>query len=314
MTTSNSTDFALNANQVVTKAFQKLGIRAAETPLESFELQDGLSDLNLMLKTWVIDPNVHLWTNEEGVIFLDAGKQSYLLGPSGDEATTLDDFVGTTTTSAVAANAVIVPVVSSSGMVAGDYAGIKLDDGTRHWTTIFSVDSATQITLVTKTPGVSASGSTVFTFTNLIERPLKITSTRRQTYGSDNEIEVYSWSRNEYFNQVNKSSQGTVVNGYYSPLLTNGRYYVWQTANSCNDYLRITFERTIQDIDDSENSLDIPVEWQECVIYNLAARLIDSYTVPAKKEQMILTKAAYFLDLCSGWDRESESMLVEPEL
>ena len=313
MTTSSSTDFELDGLGIVTKAFQKLGIRAAETPLESFEVQDGLDDLNLMLKSWAME-GMHLWTEEEGVIFLDAGKENYLLGPSGDKACNLDDFVATTTTADVAADVVILPVTSSTGMLAGDAAGIELDSGVRHWTTIFSVDSATQVTLVDKIPTLASSGVSLFTYTTIIERPLRVSSTRRMTYPNASEIPVDSWSRNEYFNQTIKNVQGTVNSVYYSPLLTNGRMYVWQTASDANNYLRITFERLIQDVDLSTETLDIPTEMQEAVIYNLAARLTESYTVPPRREASIIQKASYFLDLMLEWDEEVESLYVQPAI
>ena len=106
---------------------------------------------------------------------------------------------------------------------------------------------------------------------------------RHATYGDDIEIPVLSWSRNEYFNQTIKGAQGTVNSVYYSPLINNGRIYVWQTASDANDYLRISFERLIEDIDLSSETLDIPTEMQEAVIYNLAARLTESYTVPQRR-------------------------------
>ncbi len=311
MTTSSSTDFELDALGIVTKSFQKLGIRAAETPLEDFEIQDGLDDLNLMLKGWSMQ-GLHLWTMEEGVVFLDVGKENYLLGPSGDEACNLDDFIGTTTTIAGVTTDVIIPVTSSSGMVAADVVGIKLDTGVRHWTTIVSVDSSTQITITAGLPSAAASAATVFTFTTLIERPLRISSTRRQTFANDSEIPVESWSRDEYFNQTVKGGTGTVNSAYYSPLLINGRIYVWQTASDCNDYLRITFERLIQDIDLSTETLDIPTEMQECVIYNLAARLTESYTVPPRREASVNQKAAMLMTQALGWDEEIESIFVQP--
>ena len=312
MTTSNSVDFELNALQLITKSFQKLGVRAAETPLENFEVQDGLDDLNLMLKSWQ-QQGMHLWLEEEGIVFLDVGKESYLLGPSGDEATTIDDFIATNTTADEAANQTVIGLTSSVGMLAADKVGIRLDNGSRHWTTIFSVNTG-QITLVDKLPSAAAIGATVFTFTNLIQRPLRISSSRRKTHGADNEIEVYSWSRNEYFNQVNKGSTGTVVQAYYQPKLTNGRYYVWQTAASANDYVRISFERPIQDIDLKTDTLDIPVEWYETIIYSLAARLTDAYRVSSQKKMEILTIADNLLQNSLDWDGEVESVNIQPEL
>ena len=129
MTTSNSIDYSLDANGIITAAFEKLGIRTAESPLEAPDVATGLRDLNLMLKTWVMDSSVHLWTTKEGIIFLDKGKTDYLLGATGDEATTLDDFIGTTTTADMAALDIIAPVTSSTGMLAGDYVGVLLDTG-----------------------------------------------------------------------------------------------------------------------------------------------------------------------------------------
>lgn len=312
MTTSNSVDFELDANGLISESFKILGVRTAETPLEAFEIQDGLTALNLMLKTWQ-QQAMHLWTEEEGVIFLDKGKESYLLGPSGDKACQLDDFIGTTTTAANIATDVIIPVVSSAGMVALDYAGILLADGTRFWTTLASVDSATQVTLTAGLTGATLSGATLFTFTNLIDRPLRISSSRRKTFGIDSEIEVRSWSRNEYFKQVNKTTQGTVIQAYYSPLRVNGRYYVWQTASSANDYVRVSFERPIEDVDLESETLDIPQEWQETVIYNLAVRLANSYTVPAQKLSVIIQESQVLLQNSLGWDREMESIYVQPD-
>jgi hypothetical protein len=265
-----------------------------------------------MLKSWQ-QQGLHLWLEEEGIIFLEVGKESYLLGPSGNEATQIDDFISSATTSDEAASAILIGVTDSTGMLANDKVGIRLDDGSRFWTTIFSVDNSTQITLSAGLPSVSASGNTVFTFTNLIQRPLRISSSRRKTHGADNEIEVYSWSRNEYFNQVNKGSTGTVVNAYYQPKLTNGRYYVWQTAASTNDYVRISFERPIEDVDLSTNTLDIPVEWYETIIYNLAVRLTDSYRVTPAKQQMIMMKADKLLEDSLGWDEEVESVNIMPD-
>jgi len=312
MATSGSVDFTLTAGEVVERAFSKIGVKVAEQALQASEIQDGLFELNTMLKAWQ-GQSMHLWTRDEGILFLDVGKTDYLIGPTGDEATRLDDFIGTTTTVAESALATVIDVADTTGMLAADNVGVQLDDATRHWTTIVSVDSSTQITITTGIPSVAALGNTVFTFTTIIDRPLRVTSFRRKTFDTDNEIPVNSWSRSQYFNQTNKESQGTVVNAYYSPLLGNGRMYVWQTASSVNDFVRFSFERAVEDIDDKENNLDIPVEWLETVIYNLAARLVDDYDVPQAKAASVISKAVAFLEEVLGWDQEDESILFQPD-
>ncbi len=312
MATSGSVSFTMDARKIVERAFSKIGVKKAEQPLEADEFQDGIDSLNLMLATWRAD-GLHLWTKDEGIVFLDAGKADYNLGPTGDKACQLDDFVGSTTTAAKIATDVIIDISSTDGMVALDNVGIELDDNTRHWTTIVSVDSATQITITTGLPSGSKSGSSVFTFTNLIERPNRILSYRRKTFNQDNEIEVLPFSRDQYFNQVNKLSRGTVVNAYYSPQINNGRVYVWQTASSVNDFVRFTFERSIEEVLIGDDNLDLPNEWLETVIYGLAARLIDDYDTPIAKGDRITQKSAALLDQLLGWDEEMGSLNLQPD-
>jgi hypothetical protein len=312
MTTSGDTTFDMTANQLVSKAFSKIGVKIAEQSLQPHEYQDGQDVLNLMIKSFGAQ-GLHLWSKDEAIVFLDVGKSDYLLGSSGDKACQFDDFIGTTTTASQVLNDDIIAVVSTAGMAVGDNAGVQMNDKTRFWTTIKSVDSATQITLYTVLPSASTLGNTLFTFTTLIQRPNRILSFRRKTYADDNEIPVLSWSRNQYFNQVNKSSQGTVVNCYYSPKLTNGRLYVWQTASSVNDFVRFTFERPLDIITSGTQTIDFPEEWQEAMIYNVAARLADDYDTPPAKMQSVNAKAIQFLDDLLGWDEEMESLTLQPD-
>lgn len=312
MTTSGSTDFTMTAIQVINKAFGKIGLKVAEQALEPEEFQDGLDALNLMIKSWGAQ-GLHLWTKDEGIVFLDAGKTDYLLGASGDEACQFDDFISTTTTADQSTSDTVIPVIDTTGMVAGDKIGIQLDKNVRHWTTIATVDSSVQVTIDVGLASGSTTGNTVFTFTKLIQRPKRILSFRRKTFATDNEIPVITWSRDQYFNQVNKISQGTVVNCYYSPQLTDGRLYVWQTASSVNDFIRFTFERPLEDILIGDNTLDFPVEWLEAIIYNLAARLADDYDAPPFKVQSVTAKAVQFLDDLLGWDEEMTELNLQPD-
>ena len=312
MATSGSTSFTLSTLQVIERAFAKIDVKVAEQPLQSDEQQDGIDSLNLMIKAWGAQ-GLHLWTKDEGILFLDVGKTDFNLGPTGDEACQFDDFIASTTTSDKVATDVVIDVIDTTDMVIGDKIGVELDDNTRHWTTILTVDSLIQVTLTDALPSDSKSGSTVFTFTNLIQRPQRILSYRRKKFGQDNEIPVLSWSRDEYFNQVNKLSRGTVVNCYYSPQLNDGRLYVWQTASNVNDLIRFTFERPMDIITIGDDNLDFPEEWLEAIIYGLAFRLADDYNVPLAKADRIGQKANQFLDDLLGWDEEMESLNLQPD-
>jgi hypothetical protein len=89
--------------------------------------------------------------------------------------------------------------------------------------------------------------------------------------------------------------------------------YVWQTASSVKDLLRFTYERPIEDIDSTVNTLDIPVEWLETVIYNAAARLGIIYSISPQKQQVITAAAVQFLDDMLGWDEEMTSLNLQPD-
>lgn len=75
MAVSGSTDFSMDARQIVTAAFREAKIIAAgETPT-SDEMDDGLLRLNLMLKTW--GSREHLWIVTEGEQALTEGMAAY---------------------------------------------------------------------------------------------------------------------------------------------------------------------------------------------------------------------------------------------
>ena len=311
MATSGLVSFNLTVAQIIDKTFSKMGVKIAEQDIQADEYQDGIDSLNMMIKSWAAQ-GLHLWTKDEGIQFLDVGKTDYNLGPNGDEACQLDDFIGTDCRLGEIATSTVIAVNSTTGMAIGDNIGVQLDDNTRHWTIIDSF-TTTSTTIAVGLPSAAAIGNSVFTFTNLIERPNRILSFRRKRFGDDNEIPVIKWSREQYFNQVNKISSGTVVNCYYSPQLNNGRLYVWQTASSVNDFIRFTFERQLQDVTIGTETIDFPPEWLEAVIYNLASRLCDDYSVPIAKQQFIEQKAAQYLDDLLGWDEEITSLYLQPD-
>jgi hypothetical protein len=313
MATSGSTDFNQTAIQVIEGAFSLAGVKAQEQGLQPAEIADGFAILNLMVKTWQ-NQGLHLWTKEEGIIFLRTGVTDYTLGVAGDESTNLDDFIGTELTGGASALATTLVVTSTAGMLALDNIGIELADGTRQWTTIVSVDSPTGLTITTGlTSGASIDG-TVYTYTNELKRPLRVLGVRRGETGQETEIEVIPFdSRSHYFNQPNKTNQGTVVNYYYSPGIPNGRFYIWQTADNVNKFVRITFERPIEDFDNNSDDPDFPVEWTETIKYNLGYRVGLEYGINPGRLDRIKVVADEMLGQALGYDVDNLKLNVQPD-
>lgn len=311
MARSGSVDFSITASDIIKKALSLVAERDAEISLTNNEIKDGLQSLNIMVKAWQ-GQGLHLWKRDEGILFLDAGISSYLLGPQGVEATLVDDFIDTELSVAAIATATTLTVDSTTGMLALDNIGIELDDNTRQWTTIVSVDSSTTLTITDPLISAAAIDNSIFTFTTLIERPLRIESSRRSRLGDNTEVELNKWSRQQYFAQTNKASKGTPTNFYYTPSLDNGEIFIWQTANSVRQVLKFTFERTIEDFDSTANNPDFPIEWSRALIWNLALDIGPEYSTPDSKMNRIERKAAEYLDNMLGWDEEVTSLNVQP--
>ena len=300
------------AADIVNAALRLIGEIDANQPVPAVQTQDGLEALNYMVKDWQ-NQGLHLWTKTEGILFLDAGKRDYLLGPSGDEATTADDFVNTEMSVAGVSTDTTLNIDSSAGMAIGDKIGVLLDSGTRQWTTISTIPDSTSVTIpASGLTGAVAIDNSVFTFTNLIDRPIRLLQLRRDTIDSVDEIEATQWSREEYFAQPNKTSQGTINNWYYSPQLTNGRIYIWQTANNADQLARFTFERPIDILDSTTDSPDFPAEWFRTLKYNLAADIGPEYTIAQDRLDRITGKAEILLDAALGFDSEADSMSIQP--
>jgi len=230
------------------------------------------------------------------------------------------DFTATETTADFRAANVSTTITETTLVTAanfvdtttGDFVGIELDDNTRQWTKILSI-AGTTLTLVDAITSAAAINNSVFTFTSLIERPLRVESTRRSRLGDNTEVELIKWSRQQYFAQTNKASEGTPTAFYYTPSLTNGEIFIWQTASSVQQVLKFTFQRPIQDFDLVSNNPDFPTEWIQPLIWGLAAMIGHEYQVQLNKMQMIEARAAQLLDDALGFDEEVTSLNIQPD-
>lgn len=198
----------------------------------------------------------------------------------------------------------------------GDRIGIEQDDGTRHWDNIVTVDSSIQVTINSGLAS-AASGATstlsVYSYENEIERPMRILNAQFATTLTASEIPTETWAQEEYENQSDKTSSGTIVAWYYSPQLTDGELFVWQVASNVNQVLRFTYERPILIPTVSTDVLDIPSEWILPLKWALAAELGPEYGVKAERQLIIEARANTFLNQALDHDTEMASMSLQPD-
>ncbi len=229
----------------------------------------------------------------------------------GDHCAEAETFVKTTSSAAHVLDDAAITVTSSAGMDVGDRFGLEMDDASIFWTSILTIDSPTQVTLDSGLPSASASGLTVFSYETAADRFQRVLSVRSSDTFSSSETDVEMVSRDEYFAQPGKDSQGTVVWSYYSPQLTQGRMYTWQVARNVKQILRITAERPLKVPGNQTDQIDVPSEWYEPLKWALAAEIAPEYEVKIEEQSRLEFKADKAMELVLGHDVERDSMCVE---
>lgn len=310
MSTSNSIDFITTRDELIKDALKKINVIGTHESVADEDLQLASRQLNRMVKAWQMD-GVYVWTQREATVFLNTAQRSYTLGSTGAHASDQDTVVKTTISVAEASGQTVISLADTTGMTAADNIGIELDGGTRQWTTIVSVDSSTQVTITTALTGSAASGKTVYSYTTKMNRPLKIVHARRED--KDNvEKPIIIFSRQEYFDLVNKDSSGDVSYIYYdADTRDTGTLYVWPTAVNVKSKLRVTYTRTLEDFDTATDNPDFPVEWYDAIVYNLAVRLAPDFRVRSSDIQDVQGMAAYLYRQVKANASESAPMLVQ---
>jgi hypothetical protein len=199
---------------------------------------------------------------------------------------------------------------------AGSKIGIQLDDGTRQWTQCISKDDVADpptIIISDDLASDAATGNIVYAYTTDIDRPMRVTSTRFSSFVTSSEIPTNQWARGEYFDQPDKDSQGTVLQWYYDPQLSQGALYVWQVAGNVNNVLRFTYIRPLQISTELLDATDIPSEWDNPLVWNLAKELTIEYPVSDGRYARIDERATNTLNAVLEFDMEDSYMWLQPD-
>lgn len=316
-TLSSSVDFNQTRNEIATDALILLGaIEQGETP-SAEDNTYAVRQLERMVKHFQ-GQGAHLWSRREATLFVTPSQAAYELGPSSsDHAAEDSEIVRTTLSVAEASGQTVISVTSSTGMTAADKVGVVLDDDTFHWTTIVSVDSSTQITITVATTGAAASGNLVYAYTNDLARPLRIIDVRRRDESNDQDTPIIVQSHEEYYRLPNKTNDGETNIVYYHPEHRNARgtVYLWPRPESVARTMRLSCMLPLQDFDAAGNNADLPTEWLDTIVWNLAKRLIPKYGAAGQASaQMIIQGGTTMLQEMLNWDQEPESIYFAPNL
>lgn len=311
MATSGAITYSQTRIDLVKGALRLAGVLDAGEAPSAEDAEAANATLNLYIKAFQ-SKAPQLWRQDQGVLFLTPGTESYNLGTGGDRATRQADLVSTELASAAIVGASTITVESASGIANGDQIGIELSDGTRQWTTVSGSPVGAVVTLAAVLTGAASVGGSVFSYTTILQRPNRITHMIRRSGCVD--IEVTLVSRQEHFNAPTKTQQGQVLQAYYSPQLTLGILYVWPTGANVKETLRFTYERTLEDMLQNANDFDLPVEWLECFKFGLAYRLAIEFGAPGARIQVLKAESEQREQELLDYDQEYASIFFTPDL
>lgn len=270
--------------------------------------QDALMAMNGLVKS-LEATGLHVWAEEEGILFLEPNVPRYTIGGPGPVAHTsaADDWLRLTVLQPAALGATTITVADAFTLADGDHFGIIDNDGFTEWTLVVGNPVAGVVTFADPLlVGVDA-GNFCISYTTEISRPLKIPATRLLTLQNLNETPMTVLSRQEYMDLPQKViSRGTPTQFFYSPQRDTGLMYVWPVATTTAWAARFTWYRPLQDFLIPTNTADFPQEWILPLTWNLSKEIATSFGVPEPTWQRIVTMADTWALIAISYDRESE--------
>lgn len=153
-------------------------------------------------------------------------------------------------------------------------------------------------------------------------RPLRAfegTYIRYTNAGVNNDTQLTLISRLEYEQYANKGSTGYPNTFYYDPVMTStptaaynpqnaaGKLSLFNTPVDATRSIFLKVQRPIQDITNSSDAFDLPVEWYNALSKNLAVELCAAYGVPIQRKQMLMQDAKAALEEIVDWAATEEA-------
>jgi hypothetical protein len=301
MTTSSTTAFNLDLNDLIEEAFERCGLELRS----GYDFRTARRSLNLLTVEWA-NRGINLWTVEQGQITMNTGQATYAL--PNDTIDLLDQTIrqnnGTTNQTDINISRISEPTYMTmpNKLTQGRpiQVWINRQSGQTNSlasTTLNGAISATDVTItLTSTVGLATSGF------------IKI----------DNETIVYS---NISGNQLLNCSRGQANTTAASHLTAASVFTqnlpsinVWPTPNAGGGYVFVYYRlRRMQDAGSGVTEQDIPFRFIPCMVAGLA------YYISMKKpevspDRVVMLKTDYEqqFQLASEEDREKAPIRFVP--
>lgn len=306
MAVSGSFDFSQNRDALLKDALVTSGVEDPwDTP--EYEINEiAINELNRMVKSWMAE-GLYLWVIRPAYLFLQKDTHEYDLGNTNFT----ESFVTTAVKVAGVNTDTSLDVDSTTGVTAGDYCLVAMDDGTLHVTTVSSVTDSDTVVLNDALDGAVAVDQAVYFYTTRAQRPLRIQQAVYHDYDGGYDTTMSQISRQEFWGQAAKKTDSRPSQWYFDPQLTYSKIRIFGEPTSVEDYIILLCHFPFDDLDVSTDDLSFPVEWMDAIHYNLAYRL--SVIFRTGKGRDILPLAIEAKERSMGWDEERSEIQMRPD-
>ena len=292
MATSGSSDFNLNAAEIIEEAFERCGLELRT----GYDAQTARRSLNLLFADWA-NRGVHLWKVErvEQTLAQLSTSSAIATYPAGTITATVGAStnlsVGETITGATSGTTASVITKPTSTTIT-----ITVPSGSFTAGENITGSSSAATTTISADPSLVDVQSTIDILTAVIRRD-----------GVDQQISAIG--RAEYLHIPNKTTQGRASQFFFDRQITP-TISVWEVPENSTDQLVYDRFVRIQDLDASVDDPDIPFRFLPCLVSGLA------YQIGLKRAPQLLPvlKAVYDEDLGFALteDREKVAYSITP--
>lgn len=324
MATSGTSTYTETKLQIIQAAFGVLAIYSEGMTISAFDLDRASNTLNAMMKAW--NKNPHLWTREEGVLFFAQYNYKYTLGNTQPStlattaATKLSNLTTVYLAADVPAGATNIPVSTVTGVQIGAYIGIVLANKSLMWTTTASFGVNNSINISSPLPSNATANGLVYSFVTPLTKPLSIKNMRSVAGIDKGSTSTLTELPMEYmaYNDFQKIPVKTVnsyhvTQGTFNPNRLTSDIEVFPRPSDCSYRMYFTYARSLEDVVNSAEELDVPTEWLEAVVWQLALRLAPQYGRLAAMQAIVPIASTMLSDL-NNWDNENEYIDVGVDL
>lgn len=143
--------------------------------------------------------------------------------------------------------------------------------------------------------------------------PLRVYQAYRVDSGSTSKIPVAIISNVDY-NYLPTSTGSPPLKLNYDPKINWGRINLWPVPDSSNTAsVTLVYQVPFDYFDISSDTMDLPEEWYNAVVYKTAVLLAPEWGIPLQDRQLLIKEMQMYIDSAATVSQEDGSIFFMPE-